>query len=192
MDTSTMRDEKGRWLHGRPKGIKEIKPRVPKVLAPSEYQVLAKTAQEEVIEAGLPSLSEVVKKLAEKAKEGDVPAATVLLKHIAPPIPRSVARGIEDLAHLPADQRIAAIAQRAAAGVIDIESATALTAMARVEIESRVIAPVRAALLALKAGEQAAVVLQKLALALDELPAIEGEAEVYDEGINDDPAAGLV
>ena len=169
---------------GRPRGVIETKPRPPRVLPIIERQALAITATEKVMAAISPQVEGVVAMLTAKAMEGDVAAAALLLKHGAPALPRTVARGIEDISGLPADQRVAAIAQRAAAGVIDIESATALTAMAKVELETRILTPLRAALMGLKAGRAAGDVLAQLAELLDD--------SVIDMQVEYDPAEGLV
>lgn len=53
------------------------------------------------------------------------------------------------------------------AGQISTEDGAALTALARAEIESRVLMPLRAAVLALKAGKSAGEVLAQLSEVLD-------------------------
>lgn len=161
---------------GRPPGIKEVAPRPPRVITVMERKALTLTATETAVAAITPKLDGVIKVVAQKALEGDMQAAGLLLRYGVPIVPKTVARGLEDIAHLPVDQRVAEIARRAAAGEIDLESASVLATLAKNEVEARIIAPVKAALMALKAGEQAAVVLQKLAQAVDELPMLHEQA----------------
>ena len=185
-----VRDAKGRFLNGRPKGIKETRPRPPRVLPVIERQALVATATEVVAAKAMPLLESVIGKLAEKALEGDVAAANTLLRYSVVPAPKTVVRGLEGIAHLAPDQRIRAIAQAVAAGKVPIEDAAAVTALAKAEIESRILSPLRAAIMALKAGKAAGEVLAQLAEVLDHTVIdVQAESMTVED---DDPAAGLV
>ncbi len=185
-----VRDDRGRFVHGRPAGIKESKPRAPRVLPSIERQAIAATATEVVAAKAMPVLDGVVAKLAEKALAGDVPAANTLLKYSVVPVSKTVIRGLEGIAHLPPDQRIQVIAQAVTAGKVAVEDGAAMTALAKAEIEARILAPLRAALMALKSGKAAAEVLAQLAEVLDDVVIDVDATPVCDEA--DDPAAGLV
>lgn len=158
---------------GRPIGAKDRVPRSAKMLTPRERSALAMTASELVQATVAPEIKSILDKLVQNAREGDVQSAALLLKHAAPALPRLVARGLEDIAYLPVDQRVALIAQRTAAGQIDVQTASAMTVMAKAELETRVLTPIKAALAALRAGEAVTEVLQRLAMAVDELPTLD-------------------
>ena len=163
----TVRDRKGRFVNGRPPGLKEKGPRKARVVNLLERQAILLTAAETVAAKALPQLEGVVAKLVERALEGDVSAANTLLRYSVVPVSRTIIRGMEGIAHLPPDQRIQAIATAVTAGQISTEDGAALTALARAEIESRVLMPLRAAVLALKAGKSAGEVLAQLSEVLD-------------------------
>jgi hypothetical protein len=192
-EVETTRDPKGRFLRGRPKGIKETRPRARVLLPILERQALAATATEMVAAKAMPVLDGVVSKLAEKALDGDVQAANILLRYSVVPVSKTVVRGLEGIAHLPPDQRIQAIAQAVAAGKVPVEDAAAVTALAKAEIEARILAPLRAALMAMKAGKAAGEVLAQLAEVLDDV-VIDVDARLLDSPPpdDDDPAAGLI
>ena len=130
---------------------------------------LLKTGAEVLVDTARQDLPEVVAMLVQAAKEGDIKAAGLLLRHMAPVIPTSVVRGGNDLAHLPPDQRVREIAAAVAKGEMPIEHGRELTAMARQELEVSIMGPLRAALAAIKAGEAASKVMAQLASSIDPL-----------------------
>jgi hypothetical protein len=131
------------------------------------------TASEAAAEAGTKHVADIIETLAQAAKDGDVGAASLVLRHVAPPSLRSVIRRAEHLADLPPDLRMREIAALAARGEISVEHATALMSLARAELETSVLQPLRAAIKALRAGEGTDRVLQRLMLALEELPQLQ-------------------
>jgi hypothetical protein len=129
------------------------------------------------VEAGSPHVREIVESLAERAKDGDTAAAGLLLRHVAPPAPRSVIRRASHLADLPPDVRMREIAKLAAEGQITVEHAQALSAFARQEMETSILAPIRAVLLAIKTGTDPSIAISRLVAAAEEIPALQLESD---------------
>lgn len=175
METARIRNERGQFVRGNPG-----KPRGAKDGPMSNRRrrkILASTGAEIVASAAEPFLKEVTETLARQAVAGDVSAASTLLRHASPAAQRTVVRGAEDLNDLPPDVRLAAIAVKAQGGELSLEAAQALAGLAKAEIEAQVIAPLRAAVAAVKTGQTVAEVMPRLFSALESLPVLSGEME---------------
>ena len=158
---------------GRPRGAKMRRTTVVRREARKRLAADAErlaTATEAVVEAGEPHIREIVSVLAAAAKGGNIQAASLLMKHIAPPMPRSVVRQAEHLADLPPDIRMREIARAAARGEMSVEHAQILTGFAEKELETAILVPLRTAIRALQTGEDAGRAMQHLLAALDGLP----------------------
>ena len=169
---------------GKPKGAKDKRKRLVRnePMAVKQRRELAKTALEQVHEHGTPHIADVMAALVTSAKGGDVQAALGLLRHLAPPSPRSVVRDQGDLALLAPEQRLAEISARTAAGLIPLEHAVALQSLASAEISAKWITPLRSLLRDLRSGS---IGLEQLARRLIDLSdAIDGDA-AGDEGAAD-------
>ena len=130
---------------------------------------LLKTANEILLDVARDDLPQVISQVVDLAKEGDLKAAGLLLRHMAPVVPNTIVRAGDGLAHLPPDQRVREIAAAVAKGEMPIEHGRELTAMARQELEVSIMGPLRAALAAIKAGEAASKVMAQLASTIDPL-----------------------
>jgi hypothetical protein len=150
-----------------------------------QTQEIQRTGSEKAVEAGAQHVVEIMESLAAEAKNGNVAAARIVLQHAAPPAPLSVVRSARHLGDLPPDARLAEISRMVAGGEMAVEHGQALAALARAELETSVLAPLRAAVRALKEGEGTDRVLQRLMLALDGLPQLaepDGQSQTVIEG----------
>jgi hypothetical protein len=124
-----------------------------------------------MVEDLLPAL---VRKVQERAEEGDLAAIQTLLKHgLATATPRTVIKGAEDLAALSAEDRIRHINRRMIAGEVPVEHGKHLLEAAKAELEAEAVMPIKRFLADLKSGMTSDEALRRLAQMADQIAVIE-------------------
>jgi hypothetical protein len=117
-------------------------------------------------------LPELLEKTLNSAVAGDTAASAQIFRMIKLP-QRSLIRNKEQLSYMPPDQRMSAISQAAAAGILSLEEARALSELTKNEIEYSILKPLKTALLALKSGSTVEEVLGKLTNIISEMEPID-------------------
>jgi hypothetical protein len=99
-----------------------------------------------------PEVPAILAQLAQAAADGDVAAARIALSYVASPAGQRTRLDVPDLAAMPPELRLPEISARVATGELALEHGQALATLAKAEIESAWIVPMKRLLAEFKVG----------------------------------------
>lgn len=162
---------------GRRVGAKDKAPRLSSM---KRIQKAGEASAEELLKIGVPRIPGVLKRLADIAESEDsneqqaTAAASAFLRIVCPPLSPRTFVSAPGLTQIPLPQRLESIADALAEGVIDTQSAMALTATTKAALEVRYLTPLLRLLAEVRSGRmQIADAMMKFAELTDGVKLVE-------------------